>query len=104
MPDVLTDPAEVPTIRRFRVFSTGDSAMGMHRSAKRRRRREDAAMTMARNKIVKTRERARRDTRMVEKVKTGSLPHTPVVMSWLSRKLNKKAGKITSEDIHNLVT
>jgi len=61
-------------------------------------------MTMARNKFVKTRERARRDTRMAEKVKTGSLPHTPVVMSWLSRKLHKKAGKITSEDIQNLVT
>lgn len=78
--------------------------MGMHRSATRRRRREDAATTKARNTIVKAKERARRDARMVEKVKTGSLPYTPVVMSWLSRKLDKKAGAITSKDIRNLVT
>ncbi len=78
--------------------------MGMHRSALRRRRRADAAETTTRNKIVKNKERVRRDARMLEKVAAGSLPYTPVVMSWLSRKLDKRAGRITPEDIKSLVT
>ena len=77
--------------------------MGMHRSALRRRRRADAAETTARNKIVKNKERARRDARMLEKVKGGSLPYTPFVMSWLSRKLDKRASRITPEDIRTLL-
>ena len=60
--------------------------MGIHRSAIRRRRREDAAATKARNKVVKAKERQRRDVRMVEKLKTDDPPYAPVVMSWLSRR------------------
>ena len=77
--------------------------MGLHRSAIRRRRRQDTAATRARNKIVKDKERARRDTRMLEKIKTGSPPYTSAVMSWLSRKLDKRAGKVTPEDIKALL-
>ena len=77
--------------------------MGIHRSAFMRRRRTDAAETKARNCIVKARERIRRDARMLEMIKKGSLPYTPMVMSWLSRKLDMKAGRITSEDIKTLV-
>ena len=73
--------------------------MGMHRSALKRRRRTDAVMTKARNAGVKDNERARRDTRMLQTIKKGTLPYTPPVMSWLSRKLDKKASRITSEDI-----
>ena len=62
--------------------------MGMARSEKRRTRRMDAARTSASNGIVKAKERVRRDARMVEKVKSGSLPYSPAVMSWLSRKLD----------------
>ena len=77
--------------------------MGIHRSELKRRRRTDAAETKARNCTVKAQERARRDARMLEMIKRGSLPYTPMVMSWLSRKLDKKAGRITSEDIKTLV-
>lgn len=77
--------------------------MGIHRSALKRRRRTDAAETKARNRIAKAQERARRDARILEMTKKGSLPYTPMVMSWLSRKLDKKAGRITSEDIKTLV-
>ncbi len=76
--------------------------MGVHRSAIRRRRREDACETKARNKTVKADERQRRDARMMEKVQAGSLPFTPVVMSWLSRKLDKRAIRITPEDVKSL--
>lgn len=77
--------------------------MGLHRSAIRRRKRQDAAATRARNKTVKDKERARRDARMLEKVKTGSPPYTSTVMSWLSRKLDKRASKVTPEDIKALL-
>lgn len=76
--------------------------MGVHRSAIRRRRREDAHETKARNKTVKVDERERRDARMLAKVEAGSLPYTPVVMSWLSRKLDKRAIRITPEDVKSL--
>ena len=77
--------------------------MGMHRSALKRRRRSDAAQTRARNRLVKDKERARRDARMLEKVREGSLPYTPTVMSWLSRRLGKNSSRITPEDVKVLV-
>lgn len=77
--------------------------MGMHRSALRRRRRADAIETKARNVVVKCQERTRRDARMLEMVRHGSLPYTPVVMSWLSRKLHKRSSRITPDDIRALV-
>ncbi len=77
--------------------------MGIHRSTLRRRRRADAIATRATNEIAKYRERRRRDARMVEKLKAASLPYTPVVMSWLSAKLDKPSGKITDKDVRTLL-
>ena len=65
-------------------------------------RMADAAETRAVNKTRKIPERARRDARMMAKVKAGSLPYTPQVMSWLSRKLDKPSSKITQADIKSL--
>lgn len=78
--------------------------MGMHRSALRRRRRSDAAETKARNCVGKAKERLRRNARMIEKLKAGSLPYTPTAMSWLSRELGKKASRITPDDVRTFVT
>lgn len=77
--------------------------MGMHRSDIKRQRREDAQATRLRNRVVKDSERARRDARMVETLRAGQPPYAPVVMSWLSRKLGKRAGRITPEDIQPLI-
>ncbi len=77
--------------------------MGIHRSALRRRRRTDAEETKAENRVVKTKERTRRNARMLEKIKTASPPYTPAVMSWLSQRLDKQASKIRPEDIKSLV-
>lgn len=77
--------------------------MKMNRKRRKEIRSSDAAITKTANGIVKTKERARRDTRMVGKLKDGSLPYTPPVMSWLSSKLDKPSAKITPEDIKPLL-
>ena len=77
--------------------------MGIHRSAIRRRDRTDAAATYIRNRVRKQHERSSRDTRMLEKIKGGDLPYSPVVMSWLSRQLDKPSTKITPADIKTLL-
>ena len=78
--------------------------MGLHRSDINRRRREDAKNTKLCNRPVKTKERERREARMIALIKAGSPPYTPVVQSWLSRKLDKKASRITSADIKPLLS
>ena len=37
-------------------------------------------------------------------LKSGELPYTPGVMSWLSVKLGKKAAKITQKDVTALIS
>ncbi len=76
--------------------------MGIHRSHAARKRRREAAETRKVNRTRKAPERARRDARLLERVKAGSLPYTPEVMSWLSTKLGKKSSRITPEDIAKL--
>jgi len=63
---------------------------------------QNTAEQRAVNKVQKDKERLRRDARMIERVKGGSLPYTPDIMSWLSVKLGKRATRITPEDIANL--
>ena len=77
--------------------------MGLHRTHRKHMERVDAIETMARNRVFKDRERARRDARMVNAVQAGQLPYPPAVMSWLSRKLDKPSTKITSEDDKTLL-
>lgn len=47
----------------------------------------------------KNAERVRRQQRLVAKLKAGSLPYTPTVMSWLSAAINKPSKEITKEDV-----
>lgn len=65
-------------------------------------RMTNAAETRRVNAIRKTAERNRRDARMLAKIKAGSLPYTPDVMSWISRTLDKPSSKITPADIKKL--
>jgi len=74
-----------------------------YRSERKRIRTSDAVETKARNRVFKARERARRDARMLEMLRQGTPPYTPVVMSWLSRKLDKRPSKITPDDIKTLL-
>ena len=66
-------------------------------------RRTKATATRRQNSPVKTRERARREAKLLAFVKANKPPYTPAVMSWLSRKLDKPSGKITPKDIKALL-
>ncbi len=76
----------------------------MKRSVRRKIDTENATTAKLENRKRKTAERTRRDARMADKVRAGSLPYAPAVMSWLSRKLDKRAVKISSEDVNSLLT
>jgi hypothetical protein len=74
------------------------------RRIRREQRRADMAESRHRNGILKAKERARRDSRMLEAVKKGKLPYAPPVMSWLSTQLDKPSRLITQDDVRKLVT
>ena len=76
----------------------------MHRTHRRARDRQDARDTAAYNRVFKDRERARRDVRMLALVRSSSFPYPPVVMSWLSRQLDKPSQKISLQDVKSLLT
>ncbi len=73
------------------------------RRIRRSQRQVDMAKSRLKNGILKVKERARRDARMLETVKKGNLPFIPVVMSWLSEKVNKPSRLITQADVENLL-
>ena len=66
-------------------------------------RQQDAIATKASNRKRKIPEVARRDARMLARLKEDKLPYTPEVLSWLSRKLEKPATKIVEADIQKLL-
>jgi hypothetical protein len=73
----------------------------------RRIRREQRQVDMAESRRVnskyKDKERVRRDDRMLGLLKTGKLPYTPAVLSWLSTRLDKPAGRITQGDVDQVL-
>jgi hypothetical protein len=74
----------------------------------RRIRREQVAVDQAfsrrTNGMRKMKERIRRDKRMTELLKKGTLPYTPAILSWLSAKLDKPSGRIVQADIDALLS
>jgi len=55
------------------------------------------------NGMRKTKERARRELRILGLVKAGKFPYTPIVLSWLSTALNKPGRLITQGDVDKLL-
>lgn len=51
------------------------------------------------NGHLKRDERERRDLRLKTLLQKGTLPYTPVVLSWLSAKLDKPGRLITQEEV-----
>jgi hypothetical protein len=86
----------------FPIRRAEDFAMGQRR-IRREQRQTDQAASRLRNGIVKVKERARRDARLLGVVKKGKLPYLPHVMSWLSEKLDKPSQQITPGDVEKLV-
>jgi hypothetical protein len=52
----------------------------------------------------KTKERARRRSRMIEIIQKSEFPYTPSVMSWICAELEKPAKQVTKEDVATLVS
>lgn len=76
--------------------------MGQRRIGSVQRTRQRAKVHR-RNALRKTRERVCRDARMLDAIKSGSLPYLPWVMSWLSDKLEKRSTRITQADVEKVV-
>jgi hypothetical protein len=68
------------------------------RRIRREQRRVDMTESRLVNGLLKVKERARRQNRLREMVKSGKLPYAPTVMSWLSVELNKPSRLITQEE------
>jgi hypothetical protein len=73
------------------------------RRIRREQRRVDMALSRHTNGIRKTKERARRETRMRALLQTGKFPYTPSIMSWLSVRLDKPTRQITPEDVQSVL-
>ena len=73
------------------------------RRVRRMQRQVDMKVSRRKNGILKKKERARRDTRMLVILTQGKVPYIPSVMSWLSEKLDKKSTRITQADVDGLL-
>jgi len=73
------------------------------RRIRREQRQVDMATSRRENGMRKTKERERRDARMVEILKKGKYPYTPSIRSWLSARLDKPASEIAQEDVQKLL-
>ncbi|MFL5330960.1 MAG: hypothetical protein ACJ8C4_18865 [Gemmataceae bacterium] len=76
--------------------------MGVRR-VRRDLRQKDMRESRIVNGMRKTKERDRREIRIMGLVKDGKLPYTPVVLSWLSNALNKPGRLITQDDVKKLL-
>ena len=76
--------------------------MGMRR-VRRQQRQDDMKTSRRKNGVLKKREHARRDARMIGILKQGKVPYLPSVMSWLSTRLDKKSTRITQADVDGLL-
>jgi hypothetical protein len=74
------------------------------RRIRREQRQADMAESRRVNGMRKTKERARRQSRMVEIIKKGKLPYTPSVMSWLSARLDTPSRRIAQADVDRLLS
>ena len=77
--------------------------MGQRR-VRRMQRQADMKTSRRKNGVLKKRENARRNARMVGILKQGKLPYLPSVMSWLSIQLNKPSSRITQAEVDALLT
>lgn len=75
--------------------------MGQRR-IRRMQRQADMKTSRRKNGVLKKKENARRNTRMLGIIKQGKLPYLPAVMSWLSVQLDKPSGKITQAEVDAL--
>ena len=73
------------------------------RGVRMKRNKANERLSRIENGHFKRKERNRKDERMLEAVKAGTLPYVPAIMSWISTKLNKRSSLLKAEDIQKLV-
>lgn len=73
------------------------------RRIRRMQRQVDMKTSRRKNGVLKKKERARRDTRMLVIIRKGFLPYIPSVMSWISERLDKKSTRVTQADVDGLL-
>jgi hypothetical protein len=73
------------------------------RRIRREQRQTDMKESRLRNGLLKVKERARRDARLLDTLQKGKLPYGPHVMSWLSLQLDKPSTRITQADVDKFV-
>lgn len=78
-------------------------AIGLRRKVRLDSRRDNQKLTRRENGARKNAERARRDQRIIAKIKSSEAPYSPEVQSWLSVQLGKPATRITDADVKSLV-
>ncbi len=66
-------------------------------------RQVDQALARSVNGPLKVKERARRNARMLEVLKSGTKPYPRAVRTWLAAQLGKKERQITDEDVRRLL-
>ena len=73
------------------------------RRIRREQRRVDMDLSRRVNSKYKDKERARRDDRMLGLLKKSTQPYTPTILSWLSTRLDKPVGRITQDDVKEVL-
>jgi hypothetical protein len=66
------------------------------------RLRDNSAISRTVNGHRKRKERASRDARMIQIIKTGKFPYTPAVQSWISTRLGIPFRQVTEEQAKSL--
>ena len=73
------------------------------RRIRRNQRRFDMAESRTVNGHLKTRERERRESRMLGLLKAGKFPYTPSIQSWISTQLGKPFTQVSEDEVRALV-
>jgi cystathionine beta-lyase/cystathionine gamma-synthase len=77
--------------------------MGTSRKLRKTLQQLDQRMSRSNNSARKIKERTRKNTRLVKALKSGKLPYTPTVMSWLSQAIDKPSSQIVQADVEKFV-
>jgi hypothetical protein len=78
-------------------------AIGLRRKVRLDSRRANQKLTRNRNGVIKQAERARRDARIIAKIKATQGEFAPEVKSWISAQLGKHWRQVQDDDIKQIV-
>lgn len=77
--------------------------MGNSRKLRKTLQQLDQRASRSDNSKRKINERVRRNSRLVTALKSGKLPYTPTIMSWLSQAIEKPSSQIVQSDVDKVI-